>query len=153
MDVLILLERRDQVLVARQVREDAQLDLRIVGDDELLSRRRDESPPDLPPRGGPDRDVLEVRVSHGFRLLEFLAVIITGAIGGGLLWLGATQLFPQPIAKMELYTVFGVPLFMALFFWPSWLSPEFRVAGRTIRIANGGGAPQAGSSPRRLDGW
>ena len=54
--------------------------------------------------------------SHGFRLLEFLAVIITGAIGGALLWLGATQLFPQPIAKMELYTVFGVPLFMALFF-------------------------------------
>ena len=54
--------------------------------------------------------------SHGFRLFEFLAVIITGAIGGGLLWLGATQLFPQPIAKMELYTVFAVPLFMALFF-------------------------------------
>ena len=55
--------------------------------------------------------------AHGFRLLEFLAVIITGAIGGALLWLGATQLFPQPIAKMELYTVFGVPLFMALFFF------------------------------------
>ena len=54
--------------------------------------------------------------SHGFRFFEFLAVIITGAIGGGLLWLGATQLFPQPIAKMELYTVFAVPLFMALFF-------------------------------------
>jgi hypothetical protein len=54
--------------------------------------------------------------SHGFRFLEFLAVIITGAMGGGLLWLGATQLFPQPIAKMELYTVFAVPLFMALFF-------------------------------------
>jgi hypothetical protein len=54
--------------------------------------------------------------AHGFRFFEFLAVIITGAIGGGLLWLGATELFPQPIAKMELYTVFGVPLFMALFF-------------------------------------
>ncbi len=54
--------------------------------------------------------------SHGFRFLEFIAVIITGAIGGGLLWLGATELFPQPIARMELYTVFAVPLFMALFF-------------------------------------
>ena len=54
--------------------------------------------------------------AHGFRFFEFLAVIITGAIGGALLWLGALELFPQPIAKMELYTVFGVPLFMALFF-------------------------------------
>ncbi len=55
--------------------------------------------------------------AHGFRFFEFLAVIVTGAMGGGLLWFGATELFPQPIAKMELYTVFGVPLFMALFFF------------------------------------
>ncbi len=54
--------------------------------------------------------------AHGFRFLEFLAVIISGAIGGLLLWFGAERLFPQPIAKMELYTCFGIPLFMALFF-------------------------------------
>ncbi|MDQ2824851.1 MAG: patatin-like phospholipase family protein [Verrucomicrobiota bacterium] len=54
--------------------------------------------------------------AHGFRFSEFLAVIISGAIGGALLWFGAHELFPQPIAKMELYTCFGVPLFMALFF-------------------------------------
>lgn len=54
--------------------------------------------------------------AHGFRFFEFLAVIISGAIGGALLWLGATELFPQPIARMELYTCFGVPFFLALFF-------------------------------------
>ncbi len=54
--------------------------------------------------------------AHGFRFFEFVAVIVTGAIGGALLWLGATELFPQPTAVMELYTCFGVPLFMALFF-------------------------------------
>jgi len=54
--------------------------------------------------------------AHGFRFFEFLAVIISGAIGGALLWFGATELFPQPIAKMELYTCFGVPFLMALFF-------------------------------------
>jgi hypothetical protein len=54
--------------------------------------------------------------AHGFRFFEFVAVIISGAIGGALLWFGAEHLFPQPIAKMELYTCFGVPLFMALFF-------------------------------------
>ncbi len=54
--------------------------------------------------------------AHGFRFFEFLAVIISGAIGGVLLWFGAERLFPQPIAKMELYTCFGIPLFMALFF-------------------------------------
>jgi hypothetical protein len=54
--------------------------------------------------------------AHGFRFFEFVAVIISGAVGGGLLWFGAERLFPQPIAKMELYTCFGVPLFMALFF-------------------------------------
>jgi len=54
--------------------------------------------------------------AHGFRFFEFVAVILSGAVGGVILWFGAEQLFPQPIAKMELYTCFGVPLFMALFF-------------------------------------
>jgi len=54
--------------------------------------------------------------AHGFRFFEFLAVIVTGAIGGAILWLGATELFPQPVAKMELYTCLGVPFLIALFF-------------------------------------
>ncbi len=60
--------------------------------------------------------LLSLLPAHGFRFSELIAVIISGAIGGALLWLGATQLFPQPLAVMELYTCFGVPLFMALFF-------------------------------------
>jgi hypothetical protein len=54
--------------------------------------------------------------AHGFRLKEFIAVITSGAIGGYLLWLGATKIFPQPLAVAELYGVFAVPLFLTLFF-------------------------------------
>jgi hypothetical protein len=54
--------------------------------------------------------------SHGFRAMEFVGVIVSGAVGGLLLWLAATQLFPQPLWNAELYTCCGVPLFMALFF-------------------------------------
>jgi hypothetical protein len=54
--------------------------------------------------------------AHGFRLKEFIAVIVSGAIGGWLLWLGATKIFPQPLAVAELYGIFGVPLFLAFFF-------------------------------------
>jgi hypothetical protein len=54
--------------------------------------------------------------THGFRLKEFIAVVASGAIGGYLLWLGATKIFPQPLAVAELYGVFAVPLFLTLFF-------------------------------------
>ncbi len=54
--------------------------------------------------------------SHGFRVMEFIGVIVSGAVGGLLLWLAATQLFPQPLWNAELFTCCGVPLFMALFF-------------------------------------
>jgi hypothetical protein len=54
--------------------------------------------------------------AHGFRTLEFLAVIVSGAIGGVLLWLGAQELFPHPVMQMELYICVAVPGFMALFF-------------------------------------
>ena len=54
--------------------------------------------------------------AHGFRTLEFLAVIVSGAIGGVLLWLGAQKLFPHPVMQMELYICVAVPGFMALFF-------------------------------------
>src|SRR5260370_30788085 len=54
--------------------------------------------------------------THGFRTLEFLAVIVTGALGGVVLWLGAQKLFPHPVMQMELYICVAVPGFMALFF-------------------------------------
>ena len=52
---------------------------------------------------------------HGFRPLEFLAVIVTGAIGGTLLWVAAIKLFPQPLKVAELYCCFAIPLFIGLF--------------------------------------
>ncbi len=54
--------------------------------------------------------------AHGFRLLEFVAVVVSGAIGGMVLWLGAQKLFPHPVMQMELYICLAVPGFMALFF-------------------------------------
>ena len=52
---------------------------------------------------------------NGFRILEFLAVIASGAIGGVLLWVGAIKLFPQPLAVAELYCCFAIPLVVGLF--------------------------------------
>lgn len=54
--------------------------------------------------------------AHGFRTLEFVAVIVSGAISGVVLWLGAQKLFPHPVMQMELYICVAVPGFMALFF-------------------------------------
>src|SRR5206468_1585711 len=54
--------------------------------------------------------------AHGFRPLEFLAVVASGAIGGVVLWLGAQKLFPRPVTQMELYICLSIPFFMALFF-------------------------------------
>jgi hypothetical protein len=54
--------------------------------------------------------------AHGFRPLEFVAVIISGAIAGAVLWFGAQQLFPHPVMQMELYICLSIPFFMALFF-------------------------------------
>lgn len=51
---------------------------------------------------------------HGFRILEFLAVIASGAFGGVLLWVVAIKLFPQPLAVVELYCCFAIPLFLGL---------------------------------------
>jgi len=53
--------------------------------------------------------------AHGFRLLEFLSVIASGAIGGALLWIAATKLFPQPLKYAELYCCLAIPLFLGLF--------------------------------------
>src|SRR5256886_8264359 len=53
--------------------------------------------------------------AHGFRPLEFVAVIVSGAIGGVVLWL-CTHQFPRPVMQMELYICLSIPFFMALFF-------------------------------------
>lgn len=52
---------------------------------------------------------------HGFRPLEFLAVIASGAVGGTLLWVGALKFFPQPLQVAELYACVAIPLFIGLF--------------------------------------
>src|SRR5688500_1317757 len=49
-----------QVLVAREVRHDAQLDLRVVGRDDLRAGRGAEAFADAAARGGADRAVLQV---------------------------------------------------------------------------------------------
>jgi hypothetical protein len=53
--------------------------------------------------------------AHGFRLSELFAVFVSGAIGGALLWVAAIKFFPQPLKFAELYTCFGIPLFLGLF--------------------------------------
>ena len=45
-----------------QVREHAQLDLRVVGRDQHVARRGHERAPDLAPELGADRNVLQVRI-------------------------------------------------------------------------------------------
>ena len=54
--------------------------------------------------------------AHGFKLAEFFVVVISGGIGGWLLWLTAAKIFPQPLAQAELYSCFGLPAFLLLFF-------------------------------------
>lgn len=51
---------------------------------------------------------------HGFRFLEFIVVVIAGAVGGTLLWIAALHLFPLPTKYAELYSCFAVPLFVGL---------------------------------------
>ena len=64
-DVLPAPKDVDQRLVAREVREDPELDLRVVRRDEAHAFRRDERAPDLAARFRPDRDVLEIRRVRG----------------------------------------------------------------------------------------
>ena len=58
-------KRLDHRLLARHMRNETEFDLRIVGRDQLLAFGGDEGRPDLPPLGGPDRDVLDVGVGRG----------------------------------------------------------------------------------------
>jgi hypothetical protein len=55
------------VRVLRQVRQQAQLDLRVVRADQHAPLGRDERPADLPPDLGADRDVLQVRIDDDSR--------------------------------------------------------------------------------------
>jgi hypothetical protein len=52
---------------------------------------------------------------HGFRRLEFLAVIIAGTLTGSLLWFVEIKLFPQPLMVRELYCCFEIPLIIGVF--------------------------------------
>ena len=61
-EVRALVERRDQVLVARKVRKQPQLDLRVVACQEHAALRHGERRPHAVPQLGPRRDVLQVRV-------------------------------------------------------------------------------------------
>ena len=66
MEVCPAAERVDQVLVGRQVREQAQFDLGVVGRQEALAfRQRHEAGADLAAELGAHGDVLEVRIRRG----------------------------------------------------------------------------------------
>ena len=60
-DVLAARERLAQLRLAGDVREDAQLDLRVVGREQLRALLGDERRADLAPEVGADRDRLQVR--------------------------------------------------------------------------------------------
>ena len=62
-DVLPALERLAQLRLAGDVREDAELDLGVVGRDQLVPGPGDEGRADLTAELGPDRDRLQVRVA------------------------------------------------------------------------------------------
>ncbi len=57
------LERLQQRFIARQMRHDAQLNLRIIGRDNLVPRRRNKRLANAPAFGGADRDVLQIGVA------------------------------------------------------------------------------------------
>src|SRR5215213_2819015 len=65
MHILAVAERAPQVFVAREVRHDPQLDLRIVGGDDARTRRSNEAFADVPARRRANRDVLQVGLVRG----------------------------------------------------------------------------------------
>lgn len=65
------------------------------------------------------------RVLHHYKALEFVCIIATGALGGVLLWLVATRVYPYPGSDNPLldgvvgamtYVSFAVPIYLGLFF-------------------------------------
>ncbi len=63
MNVAFLGEGAPQALIARKMRHDPQLDLRIIRGEQHMTLRRDEGLADAPALRRPDRDVLQVRVA------------------------------------------------------------------------------------------
>src|SRR5213076_1274295 len=63
-------ERLAELRLARDVREDAQLDLRVVGRDEAAAALGDERAPDLASEVRADRDRRRERAGRGNRLVE-----------------------------------------------------------------------------------
>ena len=59
-NVAALAERLDEAGIAREMRHEAQLDLRVVGDEELPAAPGDETAADRLAARGADRDVLEI---------------------------------------------------------------------------------------------
>lgn len=53
---------------------------------------------------------------YAFLFRQVVTVVLSGAIGGWLLWFSAQKLFPQPVARGELYCCFGVPIYLILFY-------------------------------------
>ena len=64
MDVGAIAERAHERGVARKMRHDPQLDLRIVGGHDTMPRRRDERLADPTPLGRAHRDVLQIRIAR-----------------------------------------------------------------------------------------
>ena len=62
MNIAGILVRRDQLRIARERREDTELDLRIIGVDEDAARLRHENGPETAAQLRPHRDVLQVRI-------------------------------------------------------------------------------------------
>ena len=61
-DILAVAERVHQHRIARHVRQQPQLDLRIIGDDQLPARPRHERRANFAAQLGADRDVLQIRI-------------------------------------------------------------------------------------------
>ena len=61
-NVLAIAKRGHQNRIARHVRQQPQLDLRIIGDDQLPALARDKRRANLAAQFGADRDVLQIRI-------------------------------------------------------------------------------------------
>ena len=64
MNVAARLERVDEGRIARQMREQPQLDLRVIGGHEQPTRARDEPAANVAAQLAPNRNVLQVRIAR-----------------------------------------------------------------------------------------
>ena len=73
----------DQAGVARDVRQDAQFDLRIVRADQLVAGRGDERAPDLPAQFGADGDVLQIWIRRRDATGDRAGLVVVGVDAAG----------------------------------------------------------------------